>query len=208
MAPEEECQSSINTPGLLDLLSADFARALKDLNAVVNDLKKLSALGDLPILLHDQSTIRVRFPGCDAESVARLCVEAGIHRGVIHQDEDFEVRNGTEMALLFPFAPSHQASESLSFDSPSQPSPDEIDWREMLLFQGASPMDFSKSEQRSDNPWAESSYSSVNISELGDRELFPDVPEQSSQDTSGYGHLEDIYKFITECDRAQRPTSA
>jgi len=39
---------NLNTEGFLDILSVDFARALKDLAATMNDLKRLSSLGDLP----------------------------------------------------------------------------------------------------------------------------------------------------------------
>ncbi|EDN06815.1 casein kinase II beta 2 subunit [Histoplasma mississippiense (nom. inval.)] len=126
---------NLNTDNLMDFLSIDFARALKDFAAVLNDLKRLATLGDLPLSLHDQSTLRVRFPGCDVESVERLCDEVGVQRGVIRQDEDFETRNGTEMALLFPFAPSHVESDSELFPVANyrHKSPDMLNWRHMML---------------------------------------------------------------------------
>ncbi|KAK2825706.1 hypothetical protein FQN49_007446 [Arthroderma sp. PD_2] len=206
-------QATLNSAGLLDLLSGDFARVLKELAAVLNDLKKLATLGDLPISLQDQSTIRVRFPGCDAETVELLCIEAGVQRGVVGQDADFESRNGADMALLFPFAPSHQHSESGSNlrDSPLMRTPENVNWREMMLSNGSlSPFgtpekDFSLLNLSEENPWARqpSAFSSVGISELGDREFFPDI-RYPTPTASEYGGIEGVCKFIEECNRASR----
>ncbi|KAK5134986.1 hypothetical protein LTR08_005938 [Meristemomyces frigidus] len=101
---------NINTDGLLDALSADFSRALKDLAATLSDLKRLSALGNLPIT-YEAEHLRVHFPGCDAETVERLCTELAVSRGTVVQDEAFDAFAGTEIALLFPFAPSKAVSE-------------------------------------------------------------------------------------------------
>jgi hypothetical protein len=46
----------------------------------MNDLKRLSSLGDLPVTLEQKSILRVRFPGCAAETVERLCDEVGVQR--------------------------------------------------------------------------------------------------------------------------------
>lgn len=100
----------LNTDGLVNALSVDFSRALKDLAAVLNDLKRLSALGDLPIT-YEGSYLRVHFPGCDADSVERLCEELSVQRGNVVQDDAFDAFAGTEIAMLFPFAPS-EASEA------------------------------------------------------------------------------------------------
>ncbi|KOS18702.1 hypothetical protein ESCO_000964 [Escovopsis weberi] len=74
---------SLNTEGFLDVLSADFGRALKDLTAVYGDLLRLSALGDLPISLEGADVLRVRFPGVDRETVESLCEDIGIQRGIV-----------------------------------------------------------------------------------------------------------------------------
>ncbi|KAL2832086.1 NADP-dependent oxidoreductase domain-containing protein [Aspergillus cavernicola] len=218
-APAGAESETLNSEGLLDFLSADFARALKDLAAVLNDLKRLATLGDLPILLHDRSTIRVRFPGCDAETVERLCDEVGVQRGKITQDPDFDIRTGAELALLFPFAPS-RASSSDTDDfffrkevSQSQ-RPDEVDWQAMMSDtptslqypkQSTHELSFEDMTMFGSNPWAKSSsgYSSINVSELGDRAFFPDalsygIPESASE----YEGSEGIRKFIAECDQA------
>ncbi|KAJ5698485.1 hypothetical protein N7462_000490 [Penicillium macrosclerotiorum] len=215
---------TLNSDGLMDMLSADFARALKDFATVLNDLKRISSLGNLPIHLHDQSTIRVQFPGCDAETVERLCDEVGVQRGRIFQDEDFNLRTGADLALLFPFAPSRVASsdtqnyfETIS-NSETQVSDDELDWRDMITPESGSPfsqdsardatnnLSFEDPELFGSNPWnsSRSAYSSINISDLGDRVFFPDdssagLPETSSE----HDGVEGIYNFLAECDRAR-----
>ncbi|KKK22717.1 casein kinase II beta 2 subunit [Aspergillus ochraceoroseus] len=222
-APVDACDSeSLNSEGLLDLLSADFARALKDLAAVLNDLKRLSALGDLPILLHDRSTIRVRFPGCDAETVERLCDEVGIRRGKVMQDPDFDLRIGAELALLFPFAPSVATTsdtEEFFFRNEVSKSqhPDAVDWQAMMSCDNgteASPefqmdstnkLSFEDKSLFGSNPWARSpsGYSSINVSELGDCAFFPDISSFGIPgSTSEYEGSEGIRRFIAECDQA------
>lgn len=209
---------TLNSEGLLDLLSVDFARALKDLTAVLNDLKRLSTLGDLPIQLHNKSTIRVRFPGCDAETVERLCDEAGVQRGRIIQDEDFEDRNGTDIALQFPFAPSVPVSPEMQylFEEGSQ-VPEEVDWKAMMSSENKIPSTLLHSAESgkgifledvdmlASNPWKSSSsgYSSINISELGDRAFFPEISSAGiPESTSGYDSVSGIHRFIAECDQA------
>lgn len=209
---------TLNSEGLLDLLSVDFARALKDLTAVLNDLKRLSTLGDLPIQLHNKSTIRVRFPGCDAETVERLCDEAGVQRGRIVQDEDFDLRNGTDIALQFPFAPSVPVSPEMQylFEDGSQ-VPEEVDWKAMMSSENKVPSTLQQAEKSdkgifldnvdmlASNPWKSSSsgYSSINISELGDRAFFPELSSVGiPESTSGYDSVSGIHRFIAECDQA------
>lgn len=215
---------TLQSDGLMDMLSADFARAFKEFAIVLNDLKRLSALGDLPITVHDRSTIRVRFPGCDAETVERLCDEAGIQRGRVIQDEDFELRTGADLALLFPFAPS-VASESdveYLFEKPSKsyhaPSND-LDWQGMLTpeshmlspksgYDSGNAISFDDEELFCNNPWnasPSSAYSSINISELGDRTFFQEAPSAGMPEAvNDYDGVEGIHRFLAECDRARR----
>lgn len=210
---------TLNSEGLLDMLSVDFAHVLKDLTAVLNDLKRLSALGDLPIQLHNKSTIRVRFPGCDAETVERLCDEAGVQRGRIVQDEDFDARNGADVALQFPFAPSVPASPEVQylFQDGSQ-APEKVDWMAMmspenktssaLEYPGKDDNDgfiFEDMDMLASNPWKSSSsgYSSIDISDLGDRAFFPEMSSAGFlESTSGYDSMDGIHRFIAECDQA------
>ncbi|KAL4809669.1 NADP-dependent oxidoreductase domain-containing protein [Aspergillus unguis] len=219
-APADAETENLNSDGLLDFLSADFARALKDLAAVLNDLKRLATLGDLPILLHDRSTIRVRFPGCDAETVERLCDEVGVQRGKISQDADFDARTGAELALLFPFAPSiAPSSDTDNFfvynDVKSSQRPEEVDWQGMLSPEDGTQTSLDKHSPNElsfddmtmfgSNPWARSpsGYSSIGVSELGDRAFFPDeVSYAFSQSPLQSDGSEGIRRFIAECDQA------
>ena len=224
-------QDTLNNITMMSNLSIDFARALKDLAAIMNDLKHLAVLGDLPISLHDSTTLRVRFPGCDVDTVESLCRELNIKRGLVGQDEDFDIRNGTEIALLFPFAPSKTASEA-GMDICDRPTKrikkERVEWHEMLSPPQRASAGFSATSQSPDafemideamgqNPWisSPSGYSSLHESEL----LEDDNPAKyffQPQDTSvrgrqsehptagkGYEGLEGIYRFIEECDRAR-----
>jgi len=198
---------------LLDMLSVDFARALKDLAMITNDLKKLSNLGNLPLFLHDKATLRVRFPGCDAGTVERLCDEVGVQRGVIRQDDDFDDYTGVEMALLFPFAPSRCPSEPVR--TAGRQHQDEIDWRNMLSAEetATSPR-FSKHsdvgldyEYVGQNPWlsSPSGYSSLHQSDGEVAEYF-EYTNRNVLDAS-YEGLEGIHRFLgilEECDQGRR----
>lgn len=192
-------QDTLNNATLMSNLSIDFARALKDLAAIMNDLKHLATLGDLPISLHNSTTLRVRFPGCDADTVESLCRELGIKRGIVGQDEDFEVRNGVEMALLFPYAPSELPSETCEeaeyFTHPTKRvKRDQVEWHEMLSPAQQPSVGFSHlsaTSQTADafeiiddafgpNPWltSPSGYSSLHTSEMQDEYVGnnPNVP--------------------------------
>ena len=104
--------ATITDEKVMTTLAVDFARALKNLAAIMNDVKRLATLGSLPLVLVNPTTLRVRFPGCDRDTVETLCTELGIRRGIVGQDEDFETQHGADMALHFPFAPSKTASEA------------------------------------------------------------------------------------------------
>ncbi|KAK5073930.1 hypothetical protein LTR64_006930 [Lithohypha guttulata] len=104
--------ATIADEAIMTTLAVDFARALKHLAAIMNDLKRLATLGSLPLIMLDPTTLRVRFPGCDQDTVEQLCTELGIRRGVVGQDEDFDTQHGADIALRFPFAPSKTASEA------------------------------------------------------------------------------------------------
>lgn len=149
--------TSLNDIDLLSTLTSDFARAIQDLSLILTDLRALSAFGDLPISLTRTSTgpiLNVRFPGCDADLVSRLCDEAGVRRGLVVEDEGWhtaqvgkagQAEKDVEMALLFPFAPSSRTSSLPSeggdyyftdHNSPQrqrqQRQPEQLNWRNML----------------------------------------------------------------------------
>jgi len=107
-------QANLNTSGLLDILHTDFSRSLRDLAAILADLKHLASLGDLPItyeLTPSGPSLRIHFPGTDAETVEKLCAEMNVTRGIVTQDAAFDAYVGSDIALMFPFAPSKPASE-------------------------------------------------------------------------------------------------
>ena len=147
---------TINTSNLLDNLSIDFARVLKDLSAVLNDLRRLSALGDLPLSITYSPSgpiLALRFPGCDGATVSRLCDEANVCRGVIREDEAWMDDRDVEMALLFPLAPGDQDTTDdemwrhgrnsyyFEHDLPTPRTtltPEQLDWRQMMYADGLS----------------------------------------------------------------------
>lgn len=143
--------TSINDIELLSTLTSDFARAIQDLSLILNDLRALSAFGDLPIFfthLPAGPTLSVRFPGCDADLVSRLCDEVGVKRGVAVEDEGWNTsevekaaraEKDVEMALLFPFAPNDASSQSSEGEeyyftnrARREQRPEQLDWRNML----------------------------------------------------------------------------
>lgn len=181
----EQSSPSLNTEGFLDVLSVDFSRALKDLATTMNDLKRLSRLGDLPITLEQKSILRIRFPGCDALTVESLCDEVGVQRGIVHQDPDFDSSVGANVALVFPFAPSRQHTIS----SPGGSVRSQIGH------------DYEAVDAINENPWLEG-YESFDYESDSASELF--VKPSELQHSSNYEGLEGIYRFLEECDNAKR----
>ena len=150
-------QQTLCEDGLLDVLSIDFSRSLKELAAVLNDLQKLSALGDLPIT-YRKTALRVHFPGCDSTCVENLCTELGVQRAIVKQDDDFAeigaaaggAAAGSAMSadigLHFPLAPvgyenalevgNHLVNTTNNFNENmilTQNAPrDRIEWQDMV----------------------------------------------------------------------------
>jgi hypothetical protein len=185
--------ATLNAEGFLDVLSVDFARALKDLAAVMTDLKALAGLGDLPVFLEKNSVLRVRFPGMDADTVERLCDDVGVKRGVVGQDPDFDASAGVEVALRFPFAP--DASGEGTITSPggslrsrgSESSSSEVE--EAFIV-----------DEFEENPWRLSG----SEPEEGYESMSPPVLSTSGEHCSeDFEGLEGIYRFLEECDRAR-----
>ena len=193
-------KASLNQEGLLDILSVDFSRALKELAAVLKDLQRLSTLGDLPIV-YEASTLKVHFPGCDAESVERICNELGVQRGVVQQDEDFDAFVGTEIALLFPLASSRSPSECSFYEKSVTNRQQPIDWRNMMSPSEMSEDEYSTHsengmdfEDLGENPWlsSPSGYESLHESEI-DESVDMHTPLE-------YQGIEGIYRFMQQCE--------
>lgn len=203
-------KTSLKSEGLLDVLSVDFTRAVKELAAVLKDLQRLSELGDLPIT-YEHSTLKVHFPGCDRDTVETICSDFEVQRGVVNQDDDFDGFNGTEIALLFPFASSRTPSEC-SFLEKSvhgrqyvQP----IEWEHMLSASVKSSDEYSTHsedgfdecldlEESITNPWLSSSpsgYESLHTSE---------ADEMNSGAPLEYQGIEGMYRFMSHCQTSVR----
>lgn len=183
--------ASLNAEGFLDVLSVDFARALKDLAAVMTDLQSLAGLGDLPVLLEKNNVLRVRFPGMDAETVERLCDDVGVKRGVVGQDPDFDASPAVDVALRFPFAPDAGvdtiSSPGGSLRSRGSGSSSDVD--EAFII-----------DEFEDNPWQFSSDSEPE----GYGSLSPPIPSSSGEHCSdSFEGLEGVHRFLEECDRAR-----
>lgn len=197
-------RESLNQNGLLDILSVDFSRAVKELAAVLNDLQRLSSLGDLPIT-YESSKLKIHFPGCDAETVESICDELGVQRGVISQDEEFDSFVGTEIALLFPFAPSRTPSECSFYEKSVSGRQQPIDWQNMMAPPVASPDEYSTQsedgldfEDLADNPWlsSPSGYESLHVSDAeGSYDLHSPLEYQG---------IEGIYRFMEQCEPRSR----
>lgn len=164
---------------VLDELAADFARAFKDLSLVFTDIKRLSALGDLPITLEKPNVIRIRFPGVDVETVERLCDDLDIRRGCLGEDPEFGAAMGVPVALKFPFAPQSEVALSLTSGG-SLHSMDSDDMREAFF-------------ELEEDP----SFSDPEGYETMSRDL------SSGDYSQDYEGLEGIYRFLEECDRSR-----
>ncbi|KAH4599652.1 hypothetical protein HBI37_199490 [Parastagonospora nodorum] len=200
-------KDSLNNEGLLDVLSIDFSRAVKELAAVLKDLQRLSELGDLPIS-YEHSTLKVHFPGVDASTVETICNDLEVQRGVVGQDEDFDSFIGTDIALLFPFAPSRSPSECSFFDKPvtgRQHVQPVIDWQHMLSPSSVTSDAYSTHSEHSfddladfteePNPWLSSSspsgYESLHTSEADEMDMHTPMEYQG---------LEGMYRFMAQCE--------
>ena len=187
--------TTLNTLGLLDNLSVDFARALKDLSVILTDLQRLSLFGDLPISLTTKSSgpiLTVRFPGCDADIVSRLCDEVGVRRGIIVEDEAWNEKGSkdVEMALLFPFAPSA---------SPSITSEEDDDAARYFTFNGNQRME-KPVVQQDQLDWRHMLSPSTYPNSLHDNTSFDDFATLKSPMISPHSHSPSGYESLRDSD--------
>ncbi|RFU80902.1 hypothetical protein TARUN_1297 [Trichoderma arundinaceum] len=183
---------SLNTEGFLDVLSADFGRALKDLTAIYADLERLSSLGDLPISLESGNLLRIRFPGVDSETVERLCDDIGIQRGIVSQDIGFESFTGAKTALKFPFAP--DSEKALTSPGGSERSLEGHELDDMSSLGDESFVHEAFAYENSESPW---------FSETDGYESMSPPNKTEEQCSDEYEGLEGIYRFLEECDKAK-----
>jgi hypothetical protein len=182
---------SLNTEGFLDVLSADFGRALKDLTAIYADLGRLADLGDLPISMEAGNLLRVRFPGVDVETVERLCDDIGIQRGIVGQEAGFESSYDVKTALRFPFAP--DAQKALTSPGGSERSLEGHELDDISSLGDESFVQEAFAYESSESPW---------FSETDGYESMSPTNE-SNQQSEEYEGLEGIYRFLEECDKAK-----
>ena len=223
----------LDSADLLDALSVDFARALKDLSLTLSDLRRLSALGELPLELTTTSkgpTLSVRFVGCDGDTVARLCEELGVFRGIVREDERWDHEKDVEMALLFPFAPTSQSgSEYFEHQATvdTEIAPEQVEWQAMMspsfgIHTPGSTASYEHIHGPTMTPAydsaSQSGYESMRESELADGDPYMHYHAQSSRhqvarkasaernlrsQSNNFEGLEGIYRFLQECDDAR-----
>ncbi|KAI0154801.1 hypothetical protein GGR57DRAFT_465068 [Xylariaceae sp. FL1272] len=183
--------TTLNTEGFLDVLSVDFARALQDLTTTLSDIKKLAALGDLPIHLERDYTLRIRFPGVDADTLESLLDDLGLTKGTVREDPNFDMEVGAPIALKFPYAPEAPVSgTSRELTSPGGSLRSEDSFpAEHELFEGFSEID--------GNPWL----SSPDLE--GYETMSPPSVTSGEHCSDEFEGLEGVYRFLEECDRAK-----
>ncbi|KAF9876470.1 casein kinase II beta 2 subunit [Colletotrichum karsti] len=178
--------ATLNEEGFLDVLSVDFARAVKDLAVIFADLKRIALLGDLPVTMEKGSVLRVRFPGVDAETVERLCDDYGVQRGVVGEDPGFAAEAGVPMALRFPFAPDVEGAKTITSPGGSLRSLSgldiDVDVDEAFI------------DEMEEHSW---------MSDPEGYESMSPTPKTSEHASDDYEGLEGIYRFLEECDRAK-----
>jgi len=229
---QETCGiTSLNDIKLLDNLATDFARALKDLAAVLADLRRLSAFGDLPISLTTTPSgpvLSVRFAGCDADLVSRLCDEVGVLRGVVVEDEAWMDEKDVEMALLFPFAPMGCTDATSDYEDgcdyferkplDQRYQPEELDWRHMLSPSAQKPSNaeslhsFATLQSLVHKATSPSGYESLRESDFASDDPYYHTfsPLKAPTHSTGksasadYEGLEGIYKFLQVCEDSRR----
>lgn len=186
--------TSLDTEGFLDVLSTDFGRALQDLTTIDSDLRRLSALGSLPVSLEASDTIRVRFPGVDAFTLERLCDDLGIQRGLVREDPEFNAAVGAPAAFKVPFAPDSERAMSSPGGSARS-------------LGGSFFQDAELSSE--DDSFVRDAFAyevSVDDAEISDPESYGTTasPTSSGEHVSDeYEGLEGIYRFLEESNRAQ-----
>lgn len=171
--------------------------------------------------------LTLRFPGCDADTVSRLCEEVGVRRGVIREDEAWDQDRDVEMALLFPFAPTENfaGGEAPEYFEREPAVAEQMDWRHMMSLREdlASNSDRlssdntfellvgEKSPRISKQTKSPSGYESLRASDFADDDPYIPGDDMTSPrgrdkavDNNEYEGLQGIYRFIQECEDARR----
>lgn len=180
LSPLNSRDTSLETPGFIENLGADFGAMLGGLTAVYADIKRLSQIGDLPITLAGPAgdILRVHFRGCDKDYVESLCDDFGVRRGVVHEDERFA------FSVL---APGYSSWRGMLTDEP----PGSSTYSEDGFEDEINPISCSESGGGSDY-----------FFELEPGVILgtPDAYSSTGTPEQSYDGLEGIHRFLEECD--------
>ncbi|KAG7006722.1 hypothetical protein G7Y79_00013g034940 [Physcia stellaris] len=159
----------------------------------------------------DGPILSVRFAGCDAETVARLCEELGVFRGIVREDESWDHDKDVEMALLFPFAPTSQSgSEYFEHRAAVDTviAPEQVEWQAMMSpSAGIDTPGSTLSYEDVGHPIMTPAYDSASHSGYSHSHHHQGARNPSSgiggqQQSHDFEGLEGIYRFLQECDDA------
>lgn len=185
---------SIENEEFLEDLSTDLGAMVGALVAINADIRRLSALGDLPVSLAGLNghILRVHFRGCEKDFVERLCDEVGIKSGVVHEDERF----------------------AFAFLAPSLAGAGAADWRDMMAA-NSPPLSSTYSEDGFLDAGLPSSTPPSRISgsdslgedyyfEPAQRPVMVNSPSpgyhSGTNSSADYSGLEGIHRFLAECE--------
>lgn len=185
---------SLDTEGFLDVLSTDFSRSLKDFALVMSDLRRLSALGAIPITEEKSGTLRVRFPGVDALTLETLCDDLCIQRGIIGQDAGLDDALGGAVALRFPFAPASEQAISSPGGTLRSLKGIESDEEESLFDEVSFVHEAFDYKMADEILW---------LSEDDGRTSLSPPNSLERQHTEDFEGLQGIHRFLEACDRAK-----
>ena len=227
LSPTITALSATSTTSISDAtkpLQHDFAKVVREYIAINNEIKKLATIGDFPVGISYTSTgpvLEVKFLGCDKQTVENLCDELGIWRGIVVEDPEWMESRDVDMALLFPFAPSHTSGHMnakplyddqyiQARDADSLISEDSHDDPDALLLQQqqytpGTTTSFFGSGLPSDIILHEDGFSSSDEDEGA--ETLPSAVKQSGEVNSNNGSfegVEGIFRFLRECDEMRR----
>lgn len=196
---DKNAETHVNSTGLLEGLSIDFSRSLQDLAAILQDIKRLCELGDLPLTYQDDQ-LWIHFPGCDAATVETLCLDNGVQRGRIKQDANFDAFVGADVALMYPFAPSAGNTRPSSVLEHAN-EPTELSWADMLSTNTISDRDSALSDMQLYNE----ARSPVHSQDWMSGRSYASTQEFEYREHSPleYQGVEGIYRFIQQCDAAR-----
>ena len=234
-----KAEVSLQTPNLFDTLTSDFSAAIANLSAVLADLNTLSTcLGDLPISYTTSASgkqiLSVRFAGCDGLAVESLCAELGIRRGVVREDEAWDVDQDVQMALLFPFADGQgeasDAEDLFEKRIDERNGREEVFWADMLSpgesHRRESPLSPLSRTEMEGSPLRKLSRTSADGSYvfepvIEEREVWAEewrgneseseqgfepgqVGLRTPSEEMGYDGLEGVCRFLAECEAGRR----